>query len=95
MLWKALFCLLFTVTLSCACVHCSHLTDEETETQLMKPLARGHAAGLNPGWSNPPKSVLNQDAQVPFKMSFTEIGIAFENQKRRKPNKPNKKYDIF
>ena len=47
----------------------------------MRPLARGHTAGLNPGLSNPPKSVLNQDAQVPFKMPFTETGIAFENQR--------------
>ena len=67
------------------------MTDEETEAQLMRPLARGHTAGLNPGLSNPPKSVLNQGAQVPFKMPFTETGIAFENQRGGKPNKPNKK----
>lgn len=72
MLRKALFCLLFTVTL-CAC-SCSHLTDEETEAQLMRPLTEVTQLGLNPGLSNPPKSVLNQDAQrLPFKMSFTEI----------------------
>ena len=34
-------------------VYYPHLTDEETEAQLGKPLARGHTAGFNPGLSNP------------------------------------------
>lgn len=73
-LWKRDFCFIPTTAVQGVYVSCPHLTDEDTESQ-------GEAADpASPSWirarSVQPQSLfLNQDAQVPFKMSFKEIAL--------------------